>query len=78
MSSFLLVHGVQVHGVHVADEAGEGSVEPQVGHLVGRVGLHDGVLLNLQPDVADEAVAPGGNCIKIGLPGKLILGDFFQ
>ena len=21
---------------------------------------------------------PGGNCIKIGLPGKLILGDYFQ
>ena len=21
---------------------------------------------------------PGGNCIKIGLPGKLILGDNFQ
>ena len=20
---------------------------------------------------------PGGNCIKIGLPGKLILGDYF-
>ena len=21
---------------------------------------------------------PGGNCIKIGLPGKSILGDYFQ
>ena len=21
---------------------------------------------------------PGGNCVKIGLPGKLILGDYFQ
>ena len=48
ISSYLFVHGVQVHGVHVADEAGEGSVEPKVGHLVGRVRLHDGVLFNLR------------------------------
>ena len=27
---------------------------------------------------ADEAVDPGGNCIKISLPGKTILGDSFQ
>ena len=25
-----------------------------------------------------EWVKAGGNCIKIGLPGKLILGDYFQ
>ena len=27
---------------------------------------------------AEFLVEPGGNCIKIGLPGKLILGDNFQ
>ena len=25
-----------------------------------------------------SAASPGGNCIKISLPGKLILGDYFQ
>ena len=28
--------------------------------------------------LAELAVLPGGNCIKIGLPGKLILGYYFQ
>ena len=26
----------------------------------------------------DQAMMSGMNCIKIGLPGKLILGDYFQ
>ena len=26
----------------------------------------------------DDDSAPGTNCIKIGLPGKSILGDYFQ
>ena len=26
----------------------------------------------------EEDRVPGGNCIKIGLPGKLILRDYFQ
>ena len=26
----------------------------------------------------DKVHGPGGNCIKIGLPGKLILRDYFQ
>ena len=26
----------------------------------------------------DDEADPGGNCIKIGLPGKSILGDYFQ
>ena len=28
--------------------------------------------------ISPTAVTPGGNCIKIGLPGKSILGDYFQ
>ena len=31
--------------------------------------------LELAADLVDR---PAGNCIKIGLPGKSILGDYFQ
>ena len=33
-----------------------------------------------EADVRHELVrrVPGGNCIKIGLHGKLILGDYYQ
>ena len=30
------------------------------------------------PQAAAAAMTPGGNCLKIGLPGKSILRDYFQ
>ena len=39
----------------------------------------DGAVVRHRLRAGDPLVdAPGGNCIKIGFPGKLILGDYFR
>ena len=47
---------------------------------IERLGATDGFLGDGPTRAAVHVLGdgPGGNCIKIGLPGELILGDYFQ
>ena len=49
------------------DERGQRRGEPQAHAVAARVVV-----------VLHAVRHPGGNCIKMGLPGKLILRDYFQ
>ena len=44
-----------------------------ISSLIGLV-----LLEPLREETAELVEGPGGNCIKIGLPGKSILRDYFQ